>query len=574
MAKCVYRVAIALFVSFVSASCGGRDTLICPNGKPVSETVGVTHAGISYTHDETVSCMKDGAQQILDLGSRVIKLWFSDDPLGAYSVNCDWSQFEINNSLDLIQTDYYKEVLDMDFKTYVLETHTFDKSYPESNINWLDGMTDEEKSRLENEMYGLTKYLLTTYNGTGKEFILQNWEGDNMLGGRFWRQDSETDMYYMVDKGIESVNKEDDARMRTMIAGMIDWFNARQKGVDKAVAEFGKSSDVTVKHALELNFVYLPWDEGWPYSDSPMLLEDVVPYTDCDLYSLSCWGSLTIEKAHTLRDRLVLYSEGVGDTWTDLSDGGKVKPRRPFTRPSQISRLMLGEYGAIERLQGSETGTWSPVLNDTTDLRHREVLQIQTELAMDLGLEYILYWELYCNVPRVDTNPPMKIDNRKGERAASNDVLQGNWLIRVDGSVTEGYKYFSGMFRPAETLYCDETLEYGKVYGIDGEYEGFEISGSLTSDKALSNMSKDKTFGSEIKVLGSADSKEWAPVETEAFFTQCVQDGDGYLSKVKFVNKELSDNGFRHFKVESADNAFTPDRIKFYRPKQNITTKR
>ena len=62
--------------------------------------------------------------------------------------------------------------------------------------------------------------------------------------------------------------------------------------------------------------------------------------------------------------------------------------------------------------------------------------------------------------------------------------------------------------------------------------------------------------------------------ETEAFFTQCVQDGDGYLSKVKFVNKELSDNGFRHFKVESADNAFTPDRIKFYRPKQNITTKR
>lgn len=558
----------------LTASCDGQDENICQNGKTVSETVGITHAGISYTHDETVSCMKDGAQRILDLGSKVIKLWFSDDPQGVYPVNCDWALLEINNSLDLIRTDYYKEVLDMDFKTIVLETHTFDKTFPESNINWLDGMTAEESVRLEKEMYELSKYLYLTYDGTGKEFILQNWEGDNMLGGRFWRQDPETGMYYMVEKGISSVNKEDDARMRTMISGLTEWFNARQRGVDRAREEFGKNSDVSVRHALELNFAYLDRDEGWPYKDSPMLLEDVVPYTDCDLYSLSCWGSLTVETAHTLRDRLVLIQDAVEDTYIDLADGGKEKPRRPFVRPGQVSRLMLGEYGAIERLQGSETGSWTQELNEMTDLRHREVLQIQTELALDLGLEYVLYWELYCNVPRTDTNPPITIDNRNGERAESNDMLQGNWLIRVDGSVTEGYKYLHGLFKPSESLYSDKEVKYGNTYFIDGDFEGFEVSGTLVSDTMLTNMSDGKTFGQEIMVSGSADGKDFRPVETEAYFIQCIETEGIYTADIRVVNKSVQDKGLRYFRIEGSDASgkFTPDRVKFYRPKKTIKT--
>lgn len=115
---------LALIIGSVAAlGCTrGGDCETGINGKPLNETIGITHAGICYTHNESVSGMKDGADRVRQLGSKVIKLWFSDDPHGAYSVNHDWSRFEINNSVELLKTDYYKEVFDMDFTTYVLET--------------------------------------------------------------------------------------------------------------------------------------------------------------------------------------------------------------------------------------------------------------------------------------------------------------------------------------------------------------------------------------------------------------------------------------------------------------------
>lgn len=549
------------------------EVIVRSNGKTVEETVGVTHAGISYTQDETVSCMRDGADQIRALGSKVIKLWFTDDARGAYSLNCDWDKFHVENCIDLAETDYYKEVFGMDFKTYVLEIHTFDTNYPDSNVNWVDGMDASEYRRLVNEMYEFTKYLLQTYNGTGKEFILQNWEGDNMLAGRLWRLDSDTGYYYEVEKGIGSANAADDAMMRARIQGIMEWFNARQEGVDKAVAEFGGSSDVKVRNVMEINHIYLDArDEGWPYHDSPTLLKDVVPYTDCDLYSMSCWGSLSVAKAHELRERMAHFEDVVGDTYIDLKDGGKEKPRRPFTRPSQVSRLMVGEFGAIERSQGSEDGTViADELTPLTDLRHRKVLQIQVESCLDLGLEFILYWELYCNSPV----PPYIIDNHNQDRATSNDQLYGNWLIRYDGTVTEGYKYLNGIFRPDEALYFDEPFEYDKVYEIDGAYEGFEISGVVVSKNKLYNITQGKGFGREIKVFGSVDGKEFSDIKTDSFYTQCLKDEKQYVSKVKFVNYNPEDSGFRYFKVEKGSDGdrFFPDRIKFYKPKRNIVKK-
>lgn len=539
------------------------------NGKPLSETVGITHAGISYTHDSSVSCMRDGADQILKLGSKVIKLWFADDPVGAYSVNCNWDQFTINNSLDLIQTDYYREVLEMDFTTFVLEAHTFDKAYNDSNVRWDDGMSQEECDRIEREMFELTEYLMLEYNGTGKEFVLQNWEGDNMLGGRFWRLDEINNLYYAVDDGKESANQQTDLMVRTRVRGLTDWFNYRQKGVDRAREKYKLLSDVQVRHALEINFVYLDSrDDGWPYIDSPTLLKDIVPYTNCDLYSLSCWGSLTIERAHTLRDRLVMYRDAIGDTFVDIYDRNQKKDRRPYVRDDQVSFLMLGEYGAIERFQQTETGGWGPDLNYVTDMRHREVLQIQTELALDLGLEFVVYWELYCNVPRVDTEPPMVIDNRIGELARSNDQMQGNWLIRVDGSYTEGYKYIYGLLDPDKGTYIVETYSPNRIYKINDIYSGFEVAGELNSSHMLSNLSTEKTFGNEIQVWGSIDGVNYNKIETEAYFTQCVEESGFYRAKIIYINRERPCEEYRFFKIKKmpGERNVTLSTVKLYKP--------
>ena len=151
-------------------------------------------------------------------------------------------------------------------------------------------MSEEEKARISRETYDVAKYLLREYNGTGKTFVLQNWEGDNMMGTNFCRVGKDGYLYdTRTDGSFEDATAETDAKVKRSLQGLVDWFNARQAGVDKAVKELGKFTDVTVKHALEINFIYVEGVDHapYPYPDSPILLDTVVPYTDCDLYSYS-----------------------------------------------------------------------------------------------------------------------------------------------------------------------------------------------------------------------------------------------------------------------------------------------
>jgi len=543
------------------------------NGKSVENTLGVTNAGVCYVLDSTISCMKDGANKIFDLGSKVIKLWFAYDPKAAYPYNCVWDRWRINNCVDLAHTDYYSEIFDMDFRTFVLETHTFDRTKDDIHVRWEDGMSSEECSRLECEMYELTKYLMIRYNGTHKEFVLQNWEGDNMLDCRHLRTNSKNGYYYNIDEGIDSANSTTDSLIRVKIRGLTDWFNYRQKGVDRAREELKNKSDVVVRHALEINFVYLDKkDDGWPFEDSPTLLDKVVPYTDCDLYSLSCWGSQTMERANTLRERFKIYEAALGKEYFDIYDSNRIKPRRPNSREGQVTKLMLGEYGAIERLQHTEKGKWGDGLTYETDRRQREVVQIQTDIALEYGLEFALFWEIYCNVPRTDTNPPVVINSKIGEQAVSNSQLQGNWLIRVDGTCTEAYKYLRGLLIDS-TLYLNEKFKENTVYKISGPFSGFEIAGELNTKSLYpSNFVSENRFNDKISIYASVDGKIFKKVETNSFYTWCDRVNDEYVSKVIYINKNLLDNSCRFIKIvdNSIDQELKIKNIKFYKSNPTI----
>ena len=87
-------------------------------------------------------------------------------------------------------------------------------------------------------------------------------------------------------------------------------------------------------------------------------------------------------------------------------------------------------------------------------------------------------------------------------------------------------------------------------------------------------MSDGKTFGQEIMVSGSADGKDFRPVDTEAYFIQCVETEGVYTADIRVVNKSVQDKGLRYFRIEGSDASckFTPDRVKFYRPKKTIKT--
>lgn len=84
--------------------------------------------------------------------------------------------------------------------------------------------------------------MLRTYAGTGKTFIIQNWEGDWALRGSF---------------------DPDTKPTAAATAAMIHWLTARQRGVALARAEFA-TSGARVFHACEVNLVRQAQVEGAP----------------------------------------------------------------------------------------------------------------------------------------------------------------------------------------------------------------------------------------------------------------------------------------------------------------------
>jgi hypothetical protein len=74
----------------------------------------------------------------------------------------------------LAQSKPYDSVFNLPFKTVVLSTFTF------ANGDQVLGMAaspDRQKAE-EAEFYQLAKYLYSHFAGSGKTFVLKNWEGD------------------------------------------------------------------------------------------------------------------------------------------------------------------------------------------------------------------------------------------------------------------------------------------------------------------------------------------------------------------------------------------------------------
>ncbi|WP_295959413.1 hypothetical protein [uncultured Alistipes sp.] len=527
--------------------------------------IGVTSSGGYYAFDSSVSCVEEGAERILGMGAGVIKLWLSDQSMRVNPYHTDWNRYRIRNCIDVLESDYYKATLSKDFSTVVLVTHTFDLEQEEPNVNWWDGMEREEILRVEREMYDVATYLMTAYRGSGRIFILQNWEGDNMLGSNGWRYDASSGLYYRP--GHETDAPEDDSAFRIREKGLLEWFNARQRGVDLAVADMEGRTDVIVRHVLEVNFTYVdPGDAPYPYADSPILIQRIVPYTDCDLYSYSCWSAGVLSRAWTMKERLETVGRSIGETYIDSGDGME-KPRRPLG-PRQRSRLMLGEYGGPERYQASATGGWAPVLTYETDRTQRKVIQIQTEIALDFGVEYAIFWEIYCNVPRVDTDPPVAIDSRNGEQAVSNDQMQGSWLVRADGSFTRGYLYLRGLLG-SHGIWRHERCRSGRTYGFDGPCGGVELNVEVQGYPPYLEEGAVTDVLEKIVITGSADGKCYRQLAADCFVTLCHEG----FQRLVVINRDPVPNEWRFVRVDFDSGEFRDAEIKIHKPNDRTLKK-
>src|SRR5690349_3434779 len=193
-------------------ACALAGAILAPGAEAesVRDVLGSTHAAGKYSFTSE-DYLNEGANQLLDLGTRVIKVWLPYDGENFYPFNAEWGD-PSKEVWETLQRPYYQALFDKPFKTYILEV------VPNLEVYFLDGMEPEEVQLERDQAYKIARYLLMTYAGSGKTFVLQNWEGDHMLRA-----------------GMPEEGAPDAVR----IQGLIDFFNARQDGVDQARNEVG-----------------------------------------------------------------------------------------------------------------------------------------------------------------------------------------------------------------------------------------------------------------------------------------------------------------------------------------------
>jgi hypothetical protein len=341
--------------------------------------LGATHMDGQYCFT-TEPYIIEGAKKLNELGYGILKLWFAkgNGNAGGYRYNSDWKLTRSMTLKDLAQHPYYKTVFDMPFRVFALNI----------NDGFGNASTEDQTQtliRVENEMYDLTKYLLTQYKERDVTFLLEMWEGDWTLRGGTqpsakWKEN-----------GVPA-----DAPVR--VKNFIDWATARQKGVDRARDEM-KNTVCKVYHAIEVNRIF----DG--LEGIPTLTTDVLPKVKVDMVSWSSYDGRTA-------DGLLMY-KGIDIIRQHMVPTSYMKGKKV---------VFIGEVGRPENIE-----------NQTRE-SIREFWDLNMGVYLAQNIPYIIQWELFCNEP--------KVGPRTQDRNKTNDELRGFWLIRPDGTKGWAQEYF------------------------------------------------------------------------------------------------------------------------------------
>jgi hypothetical protein len=332
-------------------------------GGEVRDVLGSAHAGGLYNFTAE-DYLDEGADQLLLFGTRVIKVWLTPDTVAdLYPFNSNWAP-QATSILELAQKPYFQSLFAKPFTTYLLvvEPVTYASRF-------LNGMTAQDIAAESAQMHDLARYLLTTYAGSGKTFVLQNWEGDHLL-----RQGLAANL----DPGP------------VRIQGMIDWLNARQQGVAAARAEVGETG-VRVVNAVEVNDLWAA------LGGKVTVTNNVVPFTRADLYSYSSWD-VDFDPVKMTEALDYLATKAPSSTLYGQHD------------------IYVGEFGAASyQVPPGEV--------------RRDLIDELAETALAWGARYVVYWQVYDNVPAPSATP----FNPLLERPTAAQ-LSGYWLILPSGA--------------------------------------------------------------------------------------------------------------------------------------------
>ena len=338
------------------------------------DCLGVAHVDGKYFLTEG-DYLDEGADQVLATGSRVIKVYLVPK---RYPWNSDWPR-DLKNAVEVAQTPYFRALFDQPFNTFIVTVYSAGRD----DHYWTTGLSLEQQSDETRQFHDLTKYLLTTYRGSRKTFVLQHWEGDWAL--------RDIDHHTYDEKFTPP---------QSSIDGMIKWLNARQAGIIQARNEV-RDSDVHVYGATEANRVMDAID------GKPSVALSVLPHTAVDLVSYSAWDS---------QDDAMTLTQAVDFLASHLP------PTAAFGQNTHS--VYIGEFGAPENGRGPD--------------RVRKNIDNVVSVLKSRELPWAIYWQIYCNeLMKGAPAPPVN---------GKNDAVLGFWMIKPDGTHGVAWDCFQELF--------------------------------------------------------------------------------------------------------------------------------
>jgi hypothetical protein len=322
----VFAIFLVVFDSFAG-------TLSDPTVDSYNVHVGTqTFAGLYQFSTNTL--LIETARAIQGLGSDVIKGYLGPEFPRQYRIPLPPN---VTNLLTLARDEpSCHQMLDMPFRHLVLWAYPFGRSWP------FDGYSAAERAVEYQELYGLTHYLLTNYNNSGKTFYLGHWEGD----------------WYLLPNYNTATNPSPVA-----IQDMVDWLNNRQLAIDHAKRDT-LSSNVNVFCYAEVNRVRDAMSRN-PNINQRMI-NRVLPYvTNLDCLSWSSYDGADLASSDLMATLNYMESQ------LPTNKAG-IFPGR---------RIWIGEYG------------WGHLAPAAQEPLSRAYIQ----RLLPWGPRFILFWEMYNN---------------------------------------------------------------------------------------------------------------------------------------------------------------------------------
>jgi hypothetical protein len=376
---------------FITIGCGAGHPSASSNavsGSPGSSSTsasvstnfmaGVSHINGTYRFTDN-NYLLEGAQKISDLGSSSIFIYLTPWFRGEYpdEANANWPASDPADLQGLAQTGPYDQVFHLPFKTIVMTAFTF------ANADQVQGIAQAQArlSAEENEFYQLTKYLYSHFTGSGKTFVLKNWETDGFAA------------FLGNTTGDIPQNVVDD---------LTAWLSARQRGVTRARNEAHDSS-VLVLNGAEVNRVL-----DYAQNGLKRVIDAVIPQVNADMLTYSSYDAMVYgNNAQWIQQNLTQALQTIEKFAPD--------PQKLGNR-----RILISEYGLFENEQPGDTWRADAVLS----------------IAKSAGLYGAFLWNVYDNECKLN-GQYLPVATAPGDpRRPTNAECRGLWIIRPDGTTS------------------------------------------------------------------------------------------------------------------------------------------